>query len=241
SIPATILNWKGIKSGFGLGKRTEAAPSFEAVINADAPRPADDAILGPRRTDARNPVRFSTRFRLRVAAGQYENQYIGPAEWWVSYGAYYATLTKDAASAIRLSFELGTIDNRLAQQPVCHGAFVYLNTHESLNNQPPYLSCRDESYEGPRSDCYYAKDSDTASLFWMVKLADPSLAFVGQPIHDGDLVFLENRALPSFKFWLPGRLIPSKGENSTYLSASNDAAYGQLDVGRWVVELVAES
>jgi phospholipase C len=247
SIPATVLKWKGLQPAeFGLGDRTKGAPSFEAVLNRTTPRPRGDVILGPKRTRPRaSYVWMYDEFCLKyVTEGKYENWYLGPA--YQESGIYYPTLREEATQGVRLSFTLGDLGGRdPVRQPLVHGSFVYVRSMESqLPDQTWHLASLDKNYDSPTQPyCRYAKDGNRSYVYWTVKLADPATAVVGQNIHFGDEVFIENRYVPSFSYWLPGRLVPSDvGILYTYLSFSEDKDYDMPSrVGRWRIEFPPNS
>jgi hypothetical protein len=137
---------------------------------------------------------------------------------------------------VQFSFTLGNVI--VPKQTVTHGSLVYLQGSESAVQSGPYWRVQsDLDYE--RSDVYYSGDTDATTpgsgLYWTIKHVDASLTAIGQPVHFGDLIYLENRFIPSLGDWLPGKLIPSPPEidSTIYLALTDDPDYENTVVGKW--------
>lgn len=245
SVGATLLKWKGLTpSEYGLGKRMQQAPTFEAVLNRATARAPETLVLGAaRQAPAAQAVNMGDRVRLRYVSNEkYAGWWLGRATWSSSSQAYYPTLTNDVAEAIPLFFSLGSV--AVPSAPLTHGSFVYLASSESAVADAPYwMLSLHLNYE--RSDIYYAPDGDptvpASGLYFTLKLADPLLAAVGQPIHSGDIVVLENRCIPSLGDWLPGKVVPSPSrfDSTVYLKLTDDPGYAGSS-GQWVIERVGD-
>ncbi len=234
SVNATVLKWIGFAPHeYGLGARTEQAPSFEAVLNRTTPTaPASWIPGGPRRQPGA-PVKLGDRFYLRCASGPSEGQWLSAAKWsGFPYDAWYPTLSP--SSPVALSFTWGDSNLAMPPQVVTHGSFLYIRSNESAVQGGPYFDTG--SAVTSRGDVYYAGDAaptvPAPALYWTIKLADQTMASLGQPVQYGDVVTLESRFIPSAEYWLPGKLKP-KGDG--YLTLSTDAEYGDADVGSWVI------
>ncbi len=240
SVAATVLSWKGqTRPQYGLRDRTKQAPTFERVLDRPAPRAPEEMILGERRApSAQTPVKLGDRFVLRyVSAGPYYNWFVGPSTYSNIFGAYYPTSVNNPGQAVPMRFTLGA--GALPAQILTHGSFVYIAGTESQVQQTPYWAVQSTGdYE--RTDVFYAGDTlptvPNPAVYWTLKHADPALAAVGQEIHFGDKIYLENRYIPSTGDWLPGRLIPTQSDSGYYYCClTDDPDYSNPAVGAWEI------
>lgn len=239
SINATVLKWQGLTpSQFGLGNRTQQAPTFENVLNRKQARAPEEMVLGTLRQPPGQPsIRLGDRFLLRYRSpGPYQGWWLSFAVWSNTGDAYYPQLTPDPTQAAPLSFSLGSV--AVPAQTVTHGSLVYINGNENTVQSAPFWQVDAHGYY-ERSDIYYSTDTAPtipgSSLYWTIKHTDPALTAIGQPIHFGDVVSLQNRYVMSLGDWLPGKLIPSpsKFDSTIYLALTDDPNYTNPNVGAW--------
>ena len=235
-----MLKWKGLTPPqYNLGARTAGAPTFEQVLNRPRARAPEELVLGKLRQPPSAPsVRLGDLFALRyVSPGPYQGWWVGLSTWSVLAQSYYATAINDPTQAAPLQFTLGGPNP--PAQTVTHGSFLYVTSTESqLQGAANWMVQSDGDYE--RSDVFYAADTAPTvpgpGLYWTLKHADPALAAVGQPVHFGDLIYLENRYIPSLGDWLPGRLIPTESDAGYYYCAlTDDPDYANPAVGTWEI------
>lgn len=144
SLIATILKWRHIdRSKWKMGKRTEAAPTFENVITLKEPR--KDALCS-------NAVKMGDKFYLRDKNGNYLSRTQLFFRWDARYGS--------SSEKVPLSFMSGSGD-------ITHGSFVLIQSHDPALEESNLLGSSLFHY-----GCIYSANDHTSGQWWTIKSVD---------------------------------------------------------------------
>ena len=213
SLIATLLKWRNIdQSKWNMGKRVDAAPTFEGVITESVPR--DDSIIAAPNLaiDESNTLTMGDTIALKDPNGNYLT---------VSYIDYYA--------------KMGSLDTRASLQfypnagKITHGSFALIRLND------PSLS--DEYFLDSNSligDCFYTKNHHSSSQWWTIKSVDNP--YLGYEIKSGDRVYLESHLYPKLFGCVSNRLATS---SSLFLGESvTTKAITEEDANEcyWIIE-----
>jgi phospholipase C len=183
SFIATLLQWKKIdKKNWNMGRRVDAAPTFEKVITELKPR--TDAIIAiETQLKAKGAsLNMGEEVYLKDRFGKYLT---------VSSCENYATVgEKNDVSSVRF-FPMGG--------KITHGSFVLIQSNDPYIPKGYVLDCNSKI-----GDCYYDENSHSPSQWWTVKSVDHP--YLGYEIKSGDKIYLESHVYLDPTTFVPGRL-----------------------------------
>lgn len=187
SLLSTLLKWLNVnKADWKLGKRVDAAPTFDTVVELDEPR--TDGILtlnGAQPIFApENVVKINEPFYLRDRYGEYA------AVTNLKY-KHLALIGKPENKTV-LSF-VGD------EGSIRHGSSVIIQSHDPLLGSENILENAMES-----SVCGYGYNLHVPRQWWTIKSVDKP--YLGHPIQYGERVYLENNSFFNFIECVPVRL-----------------------------------
>lgn len=216
SFIATILNWKNVDiAQWNMGKRVEAAPSFEDVIELVDPR--SDCIISPEGSsapsiDQNDVVQMSDQFYLKSPEGKY----IAKKRFWSSGAA-----VGSARNKIPIQFVGGS-------GKIMNGSFVMIESNDpslGVNNLLESIVYKD--------DCQYSINKHIPGQWWTIKSIDSDE--IGAEIHYGDKVYLENHCYLNPLIFVPGRLTYKRSIFYNYLTKKSVTEEGS-DACYWIIE-----
>lgn len=221
SLISTIFKWKNInKANWNMGKRVEAAPTFDSVITLTEARQdnivAPDSVTLPEVIEDK-VIHVGDRFYLRNKKGESftflkspkfsVNPLVDPAEKrhlitpkacdWM-----FARLGPKSQQ-VPLKF-IGGAGN------ITHGSFVILQSTEERLGDNSFLKIED-SY-----DCIFTKNTHEPALWWTIKSVDHP--YVGSVIQSGDRVYLEHLVYFDLVQYVPARLAQEDGFLNEFLT-----------------------
>lgn len=216
SLIATILKWKNIdKSQWNMGKRVDAAPTFNSVITRETPRTdwqfyPDGYALDHLPDDV---IHMGDKFCLRNEKGEFLINA-------TSGSIHYARLG-NSADKITLAFGNGAGE-------ITHGSFVLIRGNDPILGEDNYLKTIMSI-----GDCFYAEEKHAIGEWWTVKNMDRP--YVGAPIHYGDRIYIENHIYLDIFQCVPGRLCEKDGFFGEFLSTIPITSDGSEN-NYWVIE-----
>lgn len=186
SLIATILNWKNIdKSKWNLGKRVDAAPTFENVITLTQPR--EDSQIGFESSISNGnaePVQFGDSFYLRSSDGNYLCTSRPKSFHFATAGS--------SEDKVRFEFTGGT-------GQLTHGAFSLIKSHDTdledenlLEAVPSQIACK------------FTAEKHKACQWWNIKSKDHP--FLNSNICYGDRLYIEQHIHNEFFHLVASRL-----------------------------------
>ena len=217
SLLATILKWKGIdKSLWNMGKRVNAAPTFENVITRVVPR-QDPVIPSSTQTgeavEGTDVVQMGDQFCLKDRNGNY--------------------LTK-SCFFLRQMARVGSSENKVPLEfvsgtgNVTHGSFALIQSDD------PELGI--ENFLGTMlsdGDCVYGSNKHNRAQWWTIKSVDNPQ--VGADINFGDKIYIENHVYLDLFEYVPGRLMQNDGVLGDFLMTQPITEAGSDD-NWWIIE-----
>jgi phospholipase C len=214
SLIATILKWKNIgKSKWNLGRRVDAAPTFENVIALAEPR--KDCIIGYdsapiSQTDV---VCFGDTFHLCNKEREYVCAVNSKYLYTVPVGA-----SKDAMS---LTFIGGS-------GTISHGCLSLIKSQDPILGDANLLETQAELL-----NCLFNLNAHLPRQWWTIKKVGD--AFLGSEICYGDKIFIENHSYLDLLQLVPGRLSHTQGWFNQYLSLK-PIILDDSDTHYWIIE-----
>lgn len=231
SIPATIMKWAGLSAPYGLGLRTDSAPTFDQVLNLAPARARRDKVIGvPNPNINGNPLTFGDQFYLKLVPSTGDYYLADIKDDWTGY---YAMANSDPSAKQPIGFTFPNLTSdqqtKINNQPITHGSMLYITSTQAPDGYP-FLFV-------DNSDAYYSQDSKDSRNQWVIKLASASPGDLGQLIYSGNQIFLENRDNVRLTQWLPGKLVPkATGSGDQYTTTTKDADYANNRIGVIVIE-----
>lgn len=188
SLLATLLKWKQVDPAkWSMGKRVEAAPSFEHVLTLQEPRKdyviKEDFTLLPRRIKS-NIIQMEDKFYLRDRDGNYLCRSRSLFKSAVRLGP--------AKDRVQLGFVGGC-------GSITHGSFIVIQSEDD--------NLQDADILGTsifHSSCIYSKNAHEPNQWWTIKSVDRP--YLGYEIQYGEKVYLENHIYLDPCAYIPARL-----------------------------------
>ncbi len=192
STLATLLKWRGIdKSNWRLGKRVDAAPTFENVITRTESRTdyvlAEDTEILPE-VDAHNVVTMGDTFYLKNKKGK------------------YLTRIKHLVQKEKVPLQFIGGEGKIT-----HGSFCLIKANDPSLGHKNLLETSLNRY-----NCIYAANTHSPGQWWTVKSVDHP--YVGAEIQYGDRIYLENHIYLDVLQYVPGRLVQISNLFTTFLT-----------------------
>lgn len=215
SIISTVLKWRNVdKSLWKMGRRVDAAPTFENVVTLKEPRKDAIIVTGsnlPVSTD--DVVKMGDPFYLRNKDG----------ECFIAIPPDLIPYTRIGPEKEKMPLQfIGGSGN------VTHGSFVIVQAQDPILKQANILDVSTLS-----SYCTYEENQHTLEQWWTIKsLENPN---VGAPIRYGDRIYLENHIYKNFVSMIPGRLTAQKCLFGTFIKLVPICEENSED-NYWIIE-----
>lgn len=203
SLIATILQWFKVEASlWNMGNRAAAAPTFDTVVTRSQPRL--DPVLSPAKTvrtknSLGDVVQMTDRFYLKDKNGNYlvKDSSITPTP--KNNEKLFLTFAHVGPSSekVALKFSGGS-------QSLTHGSFAVICAEDPLLNNANFL----QTYSAENL-CIYDDNEHAPNQWWTIKSVD--YPYVGQEIHYGDRIYLENHIYLNVVQYVSGRLAKRNG------------------------------
>jgi phospholipase C len=217
SLISTILKWKKIdQSKWNMGKRVDAAPTFEQVITRSEAR--TDYILKPShvtlpKIDPNNVIRMGDQFYLRNQNGDYLTE----------AQLFFTKTPRVGSSKHKMLFSFGPGGGTLT-----HGSFVTLRSHDCALGRRNMVGTSIF-----RFDCVYSSAEHDSDQWWTIKNLD--CPYVGAEIQYGDRVYLENRTYFDPSQFIPTRLAIDESIFGNFLT-TEEITDSESEEWYWIIE-----